>query len=183
MLTSVLQIILSTVPLLFGRRLFGVFVAVAGFLVGLALSGLIMSAQSEWVYLLLGIIVGLVGGLLAVYLTKPMAAVGGFLALGSAALLLSIPLGMDGMGRWIFFVVAGLMGAFLVFVLLDWALIINSGICGATGIAAGISGLFGNLSSLVYLVIVVVLLMVGIVYQLQDWRAGSVIIGIKEPVT
>ena len=183
MLSSILQIIFPIAPLLFGRRLFWVFVAVAGFLVGLALSGLLISGQSQFVHILVGIIVGLVGGLLAVYLTKPMAAVGGFLAWGGAALLLANPLGIEGAGRWIVFFVAGLIGALLVFLLFDWALIISSGLSGATGIAAGLSGLFGSLPQLVYLVIVVALLAVGIVYQAREMRAGKAIIGIQEPMS
>ncbi|MCB0111868.1 MAG: hypothetical protein KDE53_38350 [Caldilineaceae bacterium] len=182
MLASILQIVFSIVPLLFGRRLFWVFVAVAGFLIGLALSGILLSNQSQLVHLLVGIIVGLVGGVLAMYLTKPMAAVGGFFALGSAALLLSMPLGISGGGRWVFFLVAGIIGALLIFGLFDWALIINSSISGATGIAAGLSGLFGNPPQLIYLIVVAVLLAVGIIFQTRELQAGKAIIGIREPV-
>ena len=140
MLSSILQIIFSIAPLLFGRRLFWVFVAVAGFLVGLALAGLLISDQSQVIHVLVGIIVGLIGGLLAVYLTKPMAAVGGFLAWGGAALLLSFPLRAKGrLAVGFHFFVAGLIGALLVFFLFDWALIISSSISGATGFAAGLA--------------------------------------------
>ncbi|MCB0125072.1 MAG: hypothetical protein KDE58_22605 [Caldilineaceae bacterium] len=182
MLAAILQILFSIVPLLFGRRLFWVFVAVAGFLVGFAVSGLLVSSQSEMVHLLIGIIVGLISGLLAVYFTKPMAAVGGFLALSSAALLLSIPFGLTGTGRWILFFVAGIIGALIVFALFDWALIINSSISGATGIAAGIAGLFGAMPSAIHFLLVIVLLAVGIVYQAREMRAGRAIIGMREPV-
>ncbi|MEZ4660106.1 MAG: hypothetical protein R2911_21320 [Caldilineaceae bacterium] len=182
MLGAILQILFSIVPLLFGRRLFWVFVAVAGFLVGFALAGLLVSAQSELVHLLVGIIVGLIGGLLAVYFTRPMAAVGGFLALSSAALLLAIPFGLTGTGRWILFFVAGIIGALLVFALFDWALIVNSSISGASGIVAGLAGLFGGLPSLIHILLVIVLLVVGIVYQTGEMRAGRAVIGLREPV-
>ncbi|MCB0111077.1 MAG: DUF4203 domain-containing protein [Caldilineaceae bacterium] len=182
MLAAILQILFSIVPLLFGRRLFWVFVAVAGFLVGFALAGLLISSQSELVHLLIGIVVGLIGGLLAVYFTKPMAAVGGFFALSSAALLLAGPLGVSGSGRWILFFVAGIIGALIVFALFDWALIVNSSISGATGITAGLAGLFGGLPSALHLLLVVVLLAVGIVYQARELRAGRAVIGLREPV-
>ena len=182
MLAAILQILFSIVPLLFGRRLFWVFVAVAGFLVGFALAGLLVSGQSELVHLLVGIIVGLIGGLLAAYFTKPMAAVGGFLGLSSAALLLAAPLGLTGAGRWILFFVAGIIGALIVFALFDWALIINSSMSGAAGIVAGLAGLFGGLPSLIHLLLVIVLLVVGIVYQAREMRAGRAVIGLREPV-
>lgn len=182
MLAPILQIVFSIVPLLFGRRLFWVFVAVAGFLVGLALSGFLIATQSQFVHILVAIVVGLVSGLLAVYLTKLMAAVGGFFALGSAALLLSIPLGIGGTGRWTFFLVAGIIGALLVFAFFDWALIINSSISGATGIVAGLNGLFGELPQVVYLILVVVLLAVGVVYQAREMQAGKAVIGLREPI-
>lgn len=179
MLSAILQMGLSIIPLLFGRRLFWVFVAVAGFLMGAALAGLLFSGQSEMVHLLVGIVVGLIGGLLAFYLTKPMAAVGGFLALGGAALLLAWPLGLAGTGRWIFFLVAGVIGAALVFALFDWALIINSSISGAVGIATGLAGLLGSLPQFVHLLLVAVLVIVGIVYQARALRAGQAIIGMQ----
>lgn len=182
MLASILQIVFSIVPLLFGGRPFWVFVAVAGLLVGLALSGLLISGQSEVVHILVGIIVGFIGGLLAVYLTKPMAAIGGFLALGGAALLLSFPLGIGGGGRWVFFLVAGLAGALLVFWFFDWALNINSSLSGASGITAGLYGLFGNLPQAIHLFLVVALLLVGIFYQLREMRAGKAVIGMREPI-
>lgn len=183
MLAAILQIIFSVVPLLFGRRLFWVFVAVAGFLLGLALSSQLLNQQSQFIHLLVGIIVGLVGGYLALTFTKPMAAVGGFLALGGAALLLSFPLGLAGSWRWVFFIGAGLIGYLLVIALFDWALIINSSISGATGIAAGVAGLWGALPHALYWVLVVVLLAVGIVYQARELRAGRAILGLPKQVS
>ena len=47
MLSSILQLGLSIIPLLFGRRLFWIFVGVAGFLVGAALAGQLFSGQAE----------------------------------------------------------------------------------------------------------------------------------------
>jgi len=181
MFSSILHLVLSIIPLLFGRRLFWVFVGVAGFLTGAALAGQLFSGQSEWVHLLVGIVLGAIGGLLALNLTKPMAAVGGFLALGGAALLLAWPLGLAGTGRWIFFLLAGGIGALLVFALFDWALIINSSISGAVGIATGLAGLLGNLPQFVHLLLVAVLVFVGIVYQARELRAGKTIIGMKVP--
>jgi hypothetical protein len=183
MFSSILHLVLSIIPLLFGRRLFWIFVGVAGFLVGAALAGQLFSGQSEWVHLLVGIVLGAIGGLLALNLTKPMAAVGGFLALGGAGLLLAGPLGLAGTGRWIFFLVAGVIGALLVFALFDWALIINSSISGAVGIATGLAGLLGNLPQFVHLILVAVLVILGIVYQARDLRAGKAIIGMKVSAT
>lgn len=112
-----------------------------------------------------------------------MAAVGGFLALGGAALLLSFPLGLAGSWRWIFFIGAGLIGYLLVMALFDWALIINSSISGATGIAAGVAGLWGSLPHALHLVLVVVLLVVGIVYQARERRVGRAIWGLPTQVS
>jgi hypothetical protein len=182
MFAAILQILLSIVPLLFGRRLFWVVVAVAGFLVGLALSSSLLAGQPQLIHIVVGLALGLIGGLLAVFFIKPMAAIGGFLALGGAALMLSDPLGITGAGRWIVFLVAGVIGVFLVLSLFDWALIINSSASGATGIAAGLSGLFGSMPQAVYLIIVLVLLAAGIFYQWREWQANKPIMGMREAI-
>ena len=109
---------------------------------------------------------------LVLALQKPVLAIGGFLAFGVAGTVLLRLLGLrpDASVTVLAFFVAGIIGAALVFIVFDWALIVISSLNGATTIvgtlvSAGVArvGTFG-------IVIVVGLLLIGIAFQAQQLR-------------
>jgi hypothetical protein len=135
--TNVINILLGAALLLWGRRLFWLFVAGVGFVFGAMLATELLGPQPEWVVLLIALALGLIGGLAAVFLQFAVVAVSGFLAgsyVGSSMLIAS---GYANLG-WIGFLVGGVIGALLVVVLLDWALIVLSVLVGATLIVQGV---------------------------------------------
>jgi hypothetical protein len=60
------NIILGGNVLLFGRRLFWAFVAIAGFLVGVDVAAIVLAAEPVWMQILAGVGLGVLGGFVAV---------------------------------------------------------------------------------------------------------------------
>lgn len=131
------NIIFGLILLGFGRRLFWLFVAIAGFLVGIEFAGVILTDQPEWVLLVVGICAGLLGALLAVFAERVAFALGGFLGGGYLALLLAHSLDASGMGIGLF-VLGGLVGAIFAGWIMDWAIIVLSCLVGAGAVVRGV---------------------------------------------
>ena len=131
-MTTIIQIILGVATLLAGRKLFWLFVGVIGFAVGIGLATQFFSGESEIALLAIALVAGIIGSLLAVFLQRLAVGAAGFLAGGYITLslisLLSLKLPMP---SWIPFIIGGVLGAVLVAVMFDWALIILSSLLGA----------------------------------------------------
>lgn len=122
--------------LLFGRRLYWLFVAGAGFAIGATLAAELLQAEAVWVRLLAAVLAGLVGLVSALFLQRVAIAIAGFIAGGYVlATLVNAFVGIGTGLYWGLFVVGGLVGAILVSVLFGWALIILSSLMGAGLIA------------------------------------------------
>jgi hypothetical protein len=131
-ISAFLTLGLGILLLLFGRRLFWLFVAVAGFLAGLAFATQFMSGQPEIVILLIAIVAGLIGAFLAIMLEGIAILIAGFLAGGYLATALVVSLGWAPLaGNWLVYLVGGILGLLLVAALFDWAIIILSVLVGA----------------------------------------------------
>ena len=170
-ITLLVSVIAGALALLFGRRLYWLFVGVAGFVAGLALAEQVLHTSPE-VRLLIGIVVGVVLASLAVALQKPMLAIGGFLAFGAASIVLLRLLGLrlDQGLSLIVFIVVGIIGAIFVFVTFDWALIILSSLNGATTIVSALGGALPVLAGGLGIIATLVLLLIGIAFQAQQLR-------------
>ena len=103
-LTPLAQILAGVALLLFGRRLFWVFVGVIGFIAGMRFGAEIVKGQPEAVILLIAVGMGLLGALLAVVLQRVAVALAGGLAGGMLAMRIVAMLGSTSEpARWIFF--------------------------------------------------------------------------------
>ena len=119
-----------------------------------------------WLSLLLSLGLGLLGALLAVMLQKLAIAIAGFLVGGRVAIAIAAALWVNHAHySIIIFVVGGIIGAFLLLALFDWALIIFSSIEGARLIADAV-----HLPSTGTTVLVVVLALFGIFVQAAMFR-------------
>src|SRR6185436_7830479 len=85
----VISVLLGAALLLFGRKLFWLFVAALGFAIGLQLAPHLSQNPPLWLSLFLSLGLGLAGILLALLLQKLAMALGGFLAGGSIAVALA----------------------------------------------------------------------------------------------
>jgi hypothetical protein len=163
---TIVPILLGIALLLLGRKLFWLFVAVVGFVLGTSLASQFLQSESQEFILLIGLLGGVIGALLAVFLQRLAVAGAGFIAGGY---LMVTVLGWLGMGNegvtWLPFLIGGIIGALLVALLFDWALIFLSSLGGATLIANSL-----NARPSLALLLLVILLVVGVVVQSRLWR-------------
>ncbi len=130
-MTNAARLVIGVLILFFGRRLFWLFVAAAGFVVGWNLATQYMAGQPEVIILLIAVVGGIIGAVLGLLLQGLAIAVAGFLAGGYLAVAIITALGlMTNSSYWIIFVIGGLIGLLLVGLLFDWALIILSSLLG-----------------------------------------------------
>jgi hypothetical protein len=132
-MTPLAQILAGSALLLFGRRLFWLFVGVVGFLVGMRLGTEAFHGKPELIVLLIAVGVGILAALFAIVLQKAAVALAGGLAGGLAAIQIFSGLGATGAAsQWIFFGIGAVLAAVLLLFVFDWALIVLSALSGAS---------------------------------------------------
>ena len=163
---AMLNIILGAALLFFGRKAFWLFVAGAGFVAGLSLANNILEVP-ESIGLIIGIGIGLLAGLLAVFVQRFAINLAGFLVGGYIALQFLPILNLEG-GWWttvLTFIVGGIIGVVLVGLFLEWALISLSSLAGASLVTEAL-----NLSNGITLVVFIILIIIGVVFQARELR-------------
>ena len=165
-------LILGLLLLLLGRRLFWLFVAVAGFVAGVEAAPYVLPHQSELSVLIVALVLGVIGALLAVFLQKVAIALGGFVAGGYLAIVLCAPLlggaGIAYPGAWLCFLIGGILGAILLFIFFNWALIILSSVHGAHMILQALAP-----PQHYFMILLVILALAGIAIQAATYRRPS----------
>ena len=152
-------IVLGLILLVFGRRLFWLFVALVGFLLGMEFTGVILGDQPKWVMLFIGLGTGLIGALLAVLVERLAFALVGFYAGAYLGLIGGQSFGVGG-NAILLFAVSGLIGAVFAALIMDWVIIVLSCLVGAGAIVVSLS-----LDQMVGLLVFVVLAAAGIFFQ------------------
>jgi hypothetical protein len=163
--------LIGMVVLFFGRRLFWLCVAAVGFAAGVEIAPHLVSNPSPLLALIVAVVLGLIGALLAIFLQKIAIAIAGFLAGGKLATAIAAAFFIEHAHYFmITFVVGGILGALLLLMLFDWALIFLSALVGAHLIErtivlppAGATILFVALAAL------------GVVVQAAMMRRGRVV--------
>ena len=152
---------MGTVLLFAGRKLYWLFIAVVGFIAGFLLTNSLVPQSSTWLLILIGLIIGSLCALLAIFLNRLAVALVGFFGGGLLAtqLLAYFEVG-SGDFTWISFIVGGIIGIILAVFLFDWALIVFSSLFGAILIGTA----WDNPSALINLFLLV-LFLVGIGIQ------------------
>jgi len=147
------NIAVGTIILIFGRRLFWIFVAIAGFLAGLGFSGIMLVNQPQWLHVLLALAAGLVGAFLAMLAQGLAFGLAGFFAGTYLAMILAPAFIMINAGTLQFYILgAGAVGGLLAFLLMDPAIVILSSLVGA-GAIVGELGLSPPLSVLLFIIL------------------------------
>jgi hypothetical protein len=160
--TAIIQLLSGIVLLFFGRRLFWFFVGVAGFLVGMNIAEQFFVGP-QGTNLLIAIGAGILGAVIAIFLQKVAIAIAGFVIGGyitvellrESALLPTAFAGTHGMAFFVPYLIGGVIGAVLLFVLFDWGLIVLSSLSGASLIVHGIT-LQHHALQLLFVVLVIV---------------------------
>jgi len=162
----IISLLIGITLLLFGRRLFWLFVAAIGFAIGLQLAPYLMQNPPPWLSLAISLALGVVGALLAFLLQKLAIGIAGFLVGGRVAVAVVAAFMVSHAQYYgITFVIGGIIGALLLLALFDWALIIFSSIEGARLIADAV-----HLPSTGTTILVVVLAIFGIIVQAMMFR-------------
>ncbi len=157
----IISVIIGAAILLFGRKLFWLFVAALGFAIGLEIAAYFMKEPPQWMTLLVALGCGVVGALLAILLQKIAIAVAGFLAGGRIAWALAATFFVDHAHyRGITFVIGGILGALLLLALFDWVLILLSSVEGAHLISTGVP-----LPEKGTMILVIALALIGVIVQ------------------
>ncbi len=155
--------------LLFGRRLYWLFSGIVGFFLGLYLAHQVLPANPDWLVPLVGLLTGACGALVAVFFQRIALGVAGFLAGAYTLFWLPSQLGWDlGQWQWLASLGAGLVGALLLRVLFEIALVLLTSVLGATLIVQA-SGWQASKAGVLFLLLAAA----GAVFQLLVTRRRS----------
>jgi hypothetical protein len=144
-----------------GRKIFWFFVAALGFFAGFELATRTFHVSPLWVAILIGVAVGLVGALLATFAQKLVIGIAGFLAGAFIVSRLMPQLGTQAQSwSWVIILIGGVIGAILMYVIFEWALMILSSAAGAMLVVEGL-----NLAGMVAIIVGIVLFVIGIAIQ------------------
>lgn len=134
--TQLFNLIIGILLLCLGRKLFWVFVGLMGFLAGMHLASQYLRSESEVLILAVGLAMGVLGALLAIFLQHAAVLLAGFLTGGHLAVtLFNLHQTASGESFWWLFLIGAVLGAILALLLLDWALIVLSSLAGASFIS------------------------------------------------
>lgn len=157
---SVISLILGAALLIAGRKLFWLFVGAAGFVAGLQLATQFWQGP-EILAIIIGLVVGVIFAVLAIFLQGVAIGVAGFLAGGYILTVLAGMLGLNqGAFSWIVYLIGGIIGVLLVIFLFDWALITLSSLAGASLITQSLL-LPSEIGGIIFLALVII----GVVIQ------------------
>ena len=146
-------IVLGLILLVLGRKLFWLFVAIAGFLLGMEFTRLVLADQPTWVMLFIGLGAGLLGALLAILAQRVAFALAGFYAGAYFALIVAQSFGAGG-HNILLYAVCGVIGAVLAALMMDWAIILLSCLAGAGAIVVTL-GLGPTMSPIVFVILLI----------------------------
>jgi hypothetical protein len=135
-----IHILVGAVLLVFGRRLFWLFVGCVGFIAGVDMANSLFPGQSQLLIFLIAVGLGLIGAIAAIFLQRLVVGIAGFFAGGyflSAAAVAALHSPQPAV-QWIAFVIGGILAAILTMTLLDPALIVLSSLAGATAISESV---------------------------------------------
>jgi hypothetical protein len=129
---TIVSVLIGIAILFFGRKLFWLCVVAVGFAAGLEVAPLLVNEPSSLLALIIALVFGILGALLALFLQKIAIAVLGFLAGGKLATAIASAFFVHyAQYSTIIFVAGGIVGAILLLAVFDWALIVVSSFIGA----------------------------------------------------
>jgi hypothetical protein len=134
----IFNVILGLILLVFGRKLFWLFVGIAGFLFCLQFGGLLLPDYPQWIRLLVALGAGLIGALLAVLVQRVAFALAGFYGGAYLALIIAQSLGTGRVSTPLF-IVGGVVGALIAALITDWAIIVISSLVGAGAVVEALA--------------------------------------------
>ena len=160
--------ILGAALLLLGRRLYWVAIGVLGFLMGAQLAEQWLAADQVMLRVLVAVCAGVLGAFVAVAFQRVAFALAGFFAAGYLALGVAESFELESNLALISFAVAGILGAIVASLLMDWAIITLTSLAGASAIALAL-----NLSPAATFITFLVLAIIGIIFQSRAMESDT----------
>lgn len=158
--------LIGIILLTLGRKLFWLFVGCMGFVFGLQLASQYMGAQPSWTAWAVALVFGIIGALVALFFQTVAIGLGGFAAGTTITAYLT---GLTGFAvHPLIFFVGGIIGAIVLYVLFDWALIFLSSLVGATLIVQVL-----NWTPQAEIILYAILIVSGILVQTFLWRGQN----------
>jgi hypothetical protein len=164
---QVIHLLTGLVVLLFGRKLFWLFVGYVGFVTGYYYTTQVLVMQPGVLAILIAIGIGILGAILATFLQKAAILVSGFLAGGYVAIHLFTSLGGGTSTAlfWLAQLIGGVIGALVLWLLFDYALIVLSAVVGASALIT--ANMFpSQLNQFLFFLFV----LIGIIVQTRSFR-------------
>lgn len=167
---DIINLVLGIILLTTGKRLYWLFVAVVGFVIGMMVATTYVQLTPPWLVYLVAIGVGVVGAVIATFLQKLAIAIVGFIVGGAGAMYLTGLFGVTSQAtNYMVFIIGGIVGLLLVASMFNWALYILSSWAGSTlatqAVTKGIS-----VNSQVGLIIFFGLFVLGMIIQAGLFR-------------
>lgn len=162
---SLFNILIGLMLMLFGRKLFWLFVAFSGFMVGFEFSAMMIPYSSQWIQVTVALGVGIIGALVAILLQRMAFVLAGFFAGFFIVLMAAQSFGLNDISA-ILFVFGGAVGAVVGYIFIDWAIIVLSAMIGAGVIVNVLIGVL-RLSPVISMAFFISLAVIGAVVQIQ----------------
>jgi hypothetical protein len=167
--------VIGVIILFFGRRLFWLCVAAIGFAAGFELAPHLLHEPTPLLALSIALVLGFIGALLATFLQKLAIAVAGFLGGGKLAVAIASTFFVQYDQYYLLtFLIGGVIGALLLLMLFDWALIFLSAAVGAHLIQTAIQAAF-VLPATGNAILFVVLVIIGVLFQAGALRRSRIV--------
>jgi Domain of unknown function (DUF4203) len=161
--------LIGAVILLFGRKLFWLCVAALGFAAGVRLAAYVMHEPTPLLQFTFAILLGFIGALLALFLQKLAVGLVGFIAGGRLAVgLIATFFAQYSAHYWLPFLIGGILGAILLWLIFDWALILISALIGAHLIADAV-----RLPATGHVLLFTGLVLCGVIVQAMTFRRSG----------
>ncbi len=158
---QIYNIVVGVLLLLFGRKLFWLFIGIAGFLFGMEITRMYFSAQPQSIQLAIAIGMGCLGALLAILAQRLAFTVAGFFAGVFLAVRVSQFLALPENGAMLWVIIGiGLIGAVIATLIMDEAITVLACLVGAGAIVGELP-----LSPLLDFVVFVILAVAGFLIQ------------------
>lgn len=166
-LTFILGIILLTT----GKRLYWLFVAIVGFVIGLVFASTYINLEPQWLVYVVAFGVGVIGAILVTFLQKIVIALVGFIVGGYGAYYLASTYLTGGSDTTylVAFIIGGFVGLLLVASVFNWALYILSSWAGSTLVTQAVNNSV-TLSPTLSMVVFFVLFILGMIIQTGLYR-------------
>ncbi len=163
---TLVTLVVGVTMLFLGRKLFWLLVGVIGFLVGLVVAANLFQAQPEWIIILVALLGGIIGALLALFVQKIAVAAAGFVMGGYTLIWLFELFSMEpGQWQWALYIAGGIVGMILAVSLFDLALIVLSAMVGGLLIVY-----IPDFNAVVTALLFVALVAAGIAIQFSSWQ-------------